>query len=99
MNSTKKPFWKSSNFWHNLLTFIGSVWVTSEAQTVINAAQGVADAIFAPEMQLAGIITAAFTFLNMIYQLFIKPKKPTEEVIESKILSVLRKRGIGNSNS
>ena len=35
-----------------------------------------------------------FTLVNMIYQLFIKPKKPGEEVIESKILSVLERKGI-----
>ena len=92
--TTKKLFWKSSNFWHNLLTFVGSIWVTSEAQTVIAAAKNVTDAVFAPEVQLAGIITAAFTLVNMIYQLFIKPKKPGEEVIESKILSVLERKGI-----
>ena len=91
--TTKKPFWKSSNFWHNLLTFVGSIWVTSEAQTVIAAAKNVTDAVFAPEVQLAGVITAAFTLVNMIYQMFIKRKKPGEGVIEKKILSVFGEAG------
>lgn len=87
----KKMFWQSSNFWHSLVLLVGQIWMGVEASQVLEGAQGVIDAVFAPEVQIATIIGAAYTFLNMIYQLFIKPK--TQPVpIEETIVKVLAEK-------
>ena len=86
----KKNFWQSSNFWHSLVMLIGQIWVGATADQVLDGAQGVIETVFAPEIQIAAIIGAAYTFLNMIYQLFLKPKpQPEPEPIEKTIEKVL----------
>jgi uncharacterized membrane protein YkvI len=72
----KKKFYQSSNFWHNLVTFIISIFTSVEMAQVGSAAGNVIDQVFTQPLQIGPLVVAAYTMMNMIYQLFIKPKTP-----------------------
>lgn len=78
-----KPFWKSSNFWTNVLAVLASVFVGNEAQQIIEAGQGVVNSLFDPAgIQIAAVVTAAISFFNILYHLVFKPKTPIEAVVK-----------------
>lgn len=69
----KKKFYQSSNFWHSLITLLSSVFVALNVETIA-AAHNLVDAATADTVQWAAVIQSGYTVMNMVYQLFIKPK-------------------------
>lgn len=69
----KKKFYQSSNFWHSLITLIASIFVTVNLGDLTATAHQIIDAAITEKIQWAALIQGAYTFMNMIYQMFIKP--------------------------
>lgn len=69
----KKKFYQSSNFWHSLITLIASIFVTVNLGDLAATAHQIIDAATTEKIQWAAIIQGAYTFMNMVYQMFIKP--------------------------
>ena len=76
-----KPFWQSKNFWHNVIALMSTLFVSAQAQEIINATSGLVDALFAEKIAITQIILALITIANVVWHI-VRGKKVDRQVTD-----------------
>lgn len=68
----KKPFWKSKNFWSNVIALLSTIFVGLQTAEFQDATSAVLDAVFVEKIVWSQVFLAGLTLINVLYHLIFK---------------------------